>query len=397
MDGYADFSYIDDEIPHLNIGRIIQNENCIFCDNTIKNKIKQAYHKKILRNKRNETQWNILSIPSVTFFEEICHIAKVHPISVFKVIKEGIEKEGWRSISEEQRIIKDQLTVIVLRLLGHNWSVSQEPEESTFNLVDPDGIIPLIALDSDRSLFELIKNHYNTQFNEGYDQFSNLFLELIKQSIEDWVLNDFFKHHTQQFKKRPIAWQIQSKPTLRGAKPVFSCLVYYHKLDKDTLPKIRMQYIGPMLTAFKTENQTLSHYGELSVDQAGRKTMLQNIIEELEAFDNNLHSVIETGFYTNNLPSLLTKKPLDKWNSVDGILDPPSNIKELITQAQRYYPDLNDGVRVNISPLQRIGLLAETVLSSKDAENAIKNRAVWRVDERRLCREGKLLKPGYWK
>jgi hypothetical protein len=47
-------------------------------------------------------------------------------------------------------------------------------------------------------------------------------------------------------------------------------------------------------------------------------------------------------------------------------------------------------------PLQRAGLLASDVLPAKDVEKAIADRAEWRADERRWCREGKLSRPGWW-
>ena len=58
--------------------------------------------------------------------------------------------------------------------------------------------------------------------------------------------------------------------------------------------------------------------------------------------------------------------------------------------------DANDGVRVNVAPLQKAGLLAGDVIAKKDVEKAIGDRAEWRADERRWCREGKLPKCGWW-
>jgi len=37
------------------------------------------------------------------------------------------------------------------------------------------------------------------------------------------------------------------------------------------------------------------------------------------------------------------------------------------------------------------------VLSKTDVDKAIADRAEWRADERRWCREGKLLWSGWWK
>ncbi len=88
---------------------------------------------------------------------------------------------------------------------------------------------------------------------------------------------------------------------------------------------------------------------------------------------------------------------LDLWASRDGTANPPNDNEGFHRQEPRYDPDLNDGVRVNIAPLQRAGLLAAEVILRKDVEKAIAGRAEWRADERRWDREGKLLRRGWWK
>jgi len=65
-------------------------------------------------------------------------------------------------------------------------------------------------------------------------------------------------------------------------------------------------------------------------------------------------------------------------------------------RANGWRPDINNEVRVNIPPVQKAGLLTVDVLAGKDVDKAIPDRAIWRDDERRWCREGKLLKPGWW-
>ena len=93
----------------------------------------------------------------------------------------------------------------------------------------------------------------------------------------------------------------------------------------------------------------------------------------------------------------LAQQPLyDAISSLDGKRTPPHTIAEFVAQESTYTPDLNDGVRVNIAPLQKAGILACDVLSPKDVDDAIADRAEWRSDERRWCREGKLPHPGWW-
>jgi hypothetical protein len=93
----------------------------------------------------------------------------------------------------------------------------------------------------------------------------------------------------------------------------------------------------------------------------------------------------------------LAMQPLyDEFTSLDGRRPIPQTVAELISQESQYVPDVNDGVRVNIAPLQKAGILARDVLAAKDVEKAIADRAEWRADERRWCRQGVLPHPGWW-
>jgi hypothetical protein len=95
-------------------------------------------------------------------------------------------------------------------------------------------------------------------------------------------------------------------------------------------------------------------------------------------------------------PWLASQPMYDAISSVDGRRRAPTTVVEWVAQERSYVPDINDGVRVNIAPLQKAGLLAADVLAKKDLDKAIADRADWRSDERRWCREGKLPQPGWW-
>ena len=123
---------------------------------------------------------------------------------------------------------------------------------------------------------------------------------------------------------------------------------------------------------------------------------LENWITELKDFSQTLQDVADTGFDSAALREIVKKEPLDKWTSRDGKSPQPKTGDEFYAQEKRYDPDINDGVRVNIVPLQKAGLLAAEVIAKKDVEKAIAERAEWRADERRWCREGKLPKCGWW-
>ena len=96
------------------------------------------------------------------------------------------------------------------------------------------------------------------------------------------------------------------------------------------------------------------------------------------------------------LPWLAAQPMYDAISSLDGKKPPPETVADFIRQESAYAPDINDGVRVNIAPLQKAGLLAAEVLASKEIDKAIADRIEWRADERRWVREGKLPQPGWW-
>ena len=231
------------------------------------------------------------------------------------------------------------------------------------------------------------------------------FREIAGKSLGEWLAVEFFRRHISQFKKRPIAWQIQSiqrenrkHQGRRGARrvPAFSCLVYYRRVDADLLPKLRTQYVGPLRTSIQTELAGLERAINRNADQDARRLELEEKLEELKAFDVRLEQVILVGFSSSILDASAADEALDEWTARDGRGIVSTSREAFLAQERKYDPDVNDGVRVNIAPLQRAGLLAADVLATKDVEKAVGHRAEWRADERRWCREGKLPHPGWW-
>jgi len=418
---------------------------------------------------------------------------------------------------------------------------------------------------------------------------------VMDKPLDAWLATEFFKHHTKQFKRRPIAWQLQSGKSAARTPPAFACLLYYHKLDVDALPKLRSQYVGPLRQRLETELRgIMAIAAEARSDrQVKRRAELDDSILELQKFDAILEAVAVAGFgpaplhaslrqyaiddamlalkarWLRRLAEAIAKSPLPDWldeadrtdlhpdlrswiadamahldytcarvgpkppdqgklasdptsadlaklislrahsmlkaalvlacdswwkpfeqvvlgpdkdqikalkeeqkdceeqmdadpapsgaearhlrsrvkeikeavktltarikkrtaranelrtqierweskeplgwgdwlagqplfdriSSLDGRRATPTTIAEFVAQESLYAPDINDGVRVNIAPLQKAGILAADVLAAKDVDKAIADRAEWRADERRWVREGKLPQPGWW-
>jgi hypothetical protein len=339
-----------------------------------------------------------IPIPTETFLEELSVKMQLHPISVYWLLEE-LRREGARCKPEERRLLEDRLTVIVLRLLGHRWPKQIEAGEAVPPWADRDGIIALAP--GAEGLAERIRGRLREEDGDvGANRAEGLLAELTNGlTLEEWLRREFFKRHVRQFKYRPIAWHLVSDPAAaagggkgkgRGGKrqPAFECLLYYHVTGGDALARVRTQYVEPLL---RVERQNLDAARRTKDETAAAQAQAR--IQELEEFTRRLREVEEQGFACPELDKVLAGEALDRWSG-DGLLAPAER-DDLLRQERAWRVDLNDGVRVNIAPIQLAGLLVSDVLKVVDARKAIIDRSRWRSDERRWVREGKLPRCGW--
>jgi len=489
------------------------------------------------------------------------------------------------------RTVGNIVESVALYLIGRLRLKQERNSREVPDWVDTDGVIPLTPIATESTLCDRAQ-----KLLQASDIDTSDFANLMGEPLDTWLATGFFKHHIRQFKRRPIAWQLQSGSYTPRSAPAFACVAYYHKIDADALPKIRSQYVGPLRQRMETEQRGIeSIASDARTDrQEQRRVELDDAIAELHNFNSALDAVITSGFgpkplisklrqyaiddgmlslksrWLRRLCDLIEKTSLTNWlnaadrsglhpelanwiqdamthlnhhcarvgpkppdqknlatddpnardlaalisphgesmmeNSLkmacvvwwkpfeDGVLGPlkkqvkqlkaeqkecqaalkaepgpsppaarrlkarvkeikaevkelnseiaektaparaireqiedwrsdeprtwgdwlaeqplfdqisslddrripPTTIAEFIAQESLYAPDINDGVRVNIAPLQKAGLLAADVLATKDVDKAIADRAEWRSDERRWVREGKLPECGWW-
>ena len=336
-----------------------------------------------------------IPIPTETFLEELSVKMQIHPISIYWLLEE-LRAEGARCKPEEQRLLEDRLSVLVLRLLSHRWPKQIEVSEPAPSWADQDGIIPITPGAGETTLADRLRARLRAEDGDlGVQRTEALLAELTGMILEEWVRRRFFDRHVKQFKYRPVAWHLASTPLAAGKGrkgsrrlPAFECMLYYHACGGDVLARIRTQYVEPLLRA---ERQQVENARRANDETAA--ALATERIQELEAFAAKLRQVAGEAFACPELDKLLENEPLDRWSG-DGYLASTSR-DELVRQERAWRVDLNDGVRVNIAPVQLAGLLVSDVLKAADAKKAIADRARWRSDERRWVRAGKLPRCGW--
>ena len=259
--------------------------------------------------------------PSESLIEEIGHKLLANPLLIRQVLASHASECSWRCPPEERRLTEDRFTVLVLRLLGHRWPKQVEVGEPLPEWADQDGVVPLMGGGGEKPLIERVRERLAEDFPGGnLAAFEPEFAEIVGVPLERWLAGPFFERHISQFKKRPIAWQIESEGRRskgegrkkgRVSEPVFSCLVYYHKLDEDLLPRIRTHYVGVLQSGFETELRTLERLASPTADQQGRKLQLDQWIEEMKAFDGKLEQVSLTGFGPATLRAALRQSAIN--------------------------------------------------------------------------------------
>ncbi len=180
----------------------------------------------------------------------------------------------------------------------------EEGAYATF-AADEDGILPLTAdnwfPDDVAARFEqFVRTVWDAETLEENLQFiaDSLCLAAIKpvkkggetarETIRRYLSTQFFKDHMKTYKKRPIYWLFSS-----GKEKAFECLVYLHRYNESTLPRMRTEYVTPLLgqMAGRIERKRLE---QAEADTAGAKRIGKDIdsltkqLTELRAFDDEL-------------------------------------------------------------------------------------------------------------
>ena len=114
-----------------------------------------------------------------------------------------------------------------------------------------------------------------------------------KDVIRAYFLNDFYKDHLKTYQKRPIYWLFDS-----GKQNGFKALVYLHRYDRDTLARMRTDYVHPQQERLRTQIDGETHAmqtGDVRRKAVAAKRLdkLQKQLMELAKFEEQLHHLAD--------------------------------------------------------------------------------------------------------
>lgn len=124
--------------------------------------------------------------------------------------------------------------------------------------------------------------------------------DMLGKGYVDWLRESFFRyHHCKEYRRRgqriPIYWQLESD------EGTFSCFLYYHAMDADTLSKLRGQYVDAKIRLLQNRLGSLER--EIESANEDKKRTLRNEIEEtqnqlddVKDFGERLDALINAGF-----------------------------------------------------------------------------------------------------
>ncbi len=235
-------------------------------------------------------------------------------------------------------------------------SIEQKRLEHVFRLLsyavkrvveaDNDGVVPFTSVAGELSLLDQVHNEIAVLFpgqdvNQVEVEITNELKKSVRgyrrtNSIREWLENALFEYHVSLYKNRPILWHIAS--TQGTMSFAFGALVHYHKFDKNRVAKLRAQYLRDAIEHFRREAGLAGKAGrgEERLDWQARVEEAQELDRKLQGIQEGQHEGAEGGERDFRI--------LTPWKSPDK-------------RTKGWDPDLDDGVKVNIEPLQKASVL----------------------------------------
>ena len=114
-----------------------------------------------------------------------------------------------------------------------------------------------------------------------------------REVIRNYFINDFFADHCKIYQKRPIYWLFDS-----GKKNGFKCLIYLHRYRRDTIARVRTDYVHELQSRYRSamadlEKRIASASTSDKVRLNKQLSAMQAQADELRAYEEKIHHLAD--------------------------------------------------------------------------------------------------------
>jgi len=229
---------------------------------------------------------------------------------------------------------------------------------------DPDGIVPLSdcypagRAEMEPGLPRRVRKKLRNLFGEeAMPTVEREIREVLGTSLENWLSKEFFSYHLGLYRLRPVIWQVVLPQRSSGRRSsrtgpsteTFSVFLYWHRLDADTLRKVRSVYLQPYLDSASREIRDAQKRlvdlltSEAPMRERGSAERELRLLKEKEEALQKLADAID---------ALLRPHSLEVQSKSEWVKE---KVREIVSEG--YRPNRAYGVRVNIEPLKQAGIL----------------------------------------
>ena len=259
----------------------------------------------LLKKKREDR------IHSLKLNEESLNSIFIELYGLSEVISTTVEDEEI-SLTEfdEQASVKELISYAVGCMFGR-YSLNKDglicagpavnEEDFVDYLPDIDGIIPIT---DDEYFNDDIVNRFEEFLEiafskETLEENLNYIAKILggkgspREVIRNYFLTSFFDDHVKMYQKRPIYWLFDS-----GKKNGFKCLVYAHRYKKDTIARIRTDYVHEIQSRYRTviadiEQRINNASTSERVKLNKQLKSVQDKDEELRKYEEKIHHLAD--------------------------------------------------------------------------------------------------------
>ena len=261
-------------------------------------RVKEAWKKNFLQLKANEEELNRIFIDIYGLQDELTPDVEDKDVTVHRIYdsKEDVPEsmKGSSYVLTKQDVVKSLISYAVGCMFGR-YSLDKKGlvyaggdwDDSNYVAfpADKDAIIPIcddeyFNDDIVARFVEFIKVVYGESTLEENLIFIAEALGgngSAREVIRAYFINGFYTDHCKTYQKRPIYWLFDS-----GKKNGFKCLIYMHRYHKDTVARVRTDYLHQQQARYRTNIEDLKNRIN-NATSTGMRVKLEKQLVALEA------------------------------------------------------------------------------------------------------------------